>query len=208
MKLLFATTNSHKFEEIQALLGLLPVQLVGLSDVPGTLDEPEESGETLEENARIKAVAYARACGLLCLADDSGLEVEALGGDPGVRSARYSGLSGPREARDQKNREKLLDELQRQGDPSRRAQLVCTLCLAAPDGRILFETRGACEAEIVDEPRGPHGFGYDVLLYLPRFQKTAAEIPPHEWNLISHRGKAARAFSDWFEAEGNRLLKL
>ncbi len=206
MKLLFATTNPHKFEEIQALLGFLPVQLVGLNDVPVPIDEPEESGETLEDNARIKAIAYARACGLHCLADDSGLQVDALGGAPGVRSARYSGFSGPREERDRKNREKLIEELRKVGDAPRGAQLACTLCLAAPDGRILFETRGVCEAEIVDEPRGPHGFGYDVHLYLPGLQKTAAEIPPQEWNLISHRGEAARAFAAWFKSEGNRLL--
>lgn len=200
MKLLFATTNPHKFEEIRAMLGSLSLKLLGLSDLSQQISEPEETGGTLEENARIKAIAYARASGLLCLADDSGLEVEALGGAPGVYSARYSGVSGAREVRDAENRRKLITELAKLGDVSRRAELVCTLCLAGPDGGVLFEGRGACEAEIIDEPRGPRGFGYDVHLYLPDLNKTVAEISLDEWSPRSHRGQAVRGLVKWFEA--------
>lgn len=198
MKLLFATTNPHKLEEIRALLGSLPAALTSLDDLSAPIPEPDENGTTLADNARIKAVAYAKASGLLCLADDSGLEVDALGGAPGVHSARYAGVDGPRSVRDQKNRERLLSELQKLGDVPRAARLVCTLCLANPEGQILFEGCGTCEAEIIDEPRGSYGFGYDVLLYLTDIGKTAAELPPQDWNQRSHRAAAARQFATWF----------
>lgn len=197
MKLLFATTNPHKFEEIRTLLSSLPVDLVGLDDLKGPIQEPEENGSTLIDNARIKALAYARVSGLLCLADDSGLEVDALGGAPGVHSARYCGSAGPRGERDRKNRERLLAELQKLGNVQRSARLVCTLCLAQPDGQIVFEGRGVCEAEIIDEPRGSYGFGYDALLYLKDVGKTAAELPTEEWNRRSHRAAAAKQFALW-----------
>jgi XTP/dITP diphosphohydrolase len=202
MKLLFATTNPHKFEELRTLLGALPLDLVSLNDLGFAIPEPDESGGTLEQNARIKAVAYARASGMACLADDSGLEVESLGGAPGVRSARYAGFEGPRAERDEKNRQHLLSELRKVGAAPRTARLVCTLCLAHADGAIAFEARGTCEAEIIDELRGEHGFGYDVLLYLRRFGKTAAELPPEEWNRISHRAEAAAQLAKWLEGRG------
>ena len=198
MKVLFATTNPHKFDEIQALLASLPMKLVGLKDLGLQIPEPDETGATLADNARIKAIAYAKASGMHCLADDSGLEVDALGGAPGVRSARYAEFDGPRGERDQKNRERLLFELQRLDDAPRTARLVCTLCLADPEGRILFEGRGASEAEIIDQPRGEYGFGYDALLYLKDLGKTAAELSPEEWNQRSHRAAAARQFAQWF----------
>ncbi len=198
MKLLFATTNPHKFEEIQALLSPLEVTLLSLADVKVDIPEPEEDGTTLVENARIKACAYARASGVACLSDDSGLEVDALSGAPGVRSARYAGAPGSRELRDRKNREKLVAELAALGNVGRSARLVCTLCLADPDGRILFESQGAVEAEVLDAPRGEHGFGYDSLLLLRDVDKTAAELLPEEWNRISHRAKAAQEFIVWF----------
>lgn len=198
MKLLFATTNPHKFEEIRTLLSPLELSLVSLADLDGEFAEPEENGETLLENARIKARVYARASGLPCLADDSGLEVDALGGAPGVHSARYSGEPGPRQIRDQKNRDKLLSELSRLENADRSARLVCTLCLAEPDGAILFEGSGSCEATIIDEAKGEHGFGYDVLLYLDDVGKTAAELSPEEWNQRSHRAHAAQTFIEWF----------
>lgn len=200
MKLLFATTNPHKFEEIQALLTALPIELLGLSDLEVEIPEPQEDGATLAENARIKALVYAAASGLPCLADDSGLEADALGGAPGVRSARYAEFDGPRAVRDEKNRQRLLAELRKLGDARRSARLVCTLCLATSSGEIVFETRGIREADIIDEPRGSHGFGYDVLLYLPDVGKTAAELLPSEWNRISHRAMAAKHFCEWFSA--------
>lgn len=200
MKVLFATTNPHKFDEIQTLLASLPMELIGLQDLTVHIPEPVENGATLADNARIKAITYAKASGLRCLADDSGLEVDALGGAPGVRSARYADFDGPRGERDQKNRERLLTELRKLGDVSRTARLVCTLCLADARGHILFEGRGISEAEIIDEPRGKYGFGYDALLYLRDRGKTAAELPPDEWNQRSHRAAAARQFAHWFTA--------
>ncbi len=198
MKLLFATTNPHKFEEMATLLAPLGLELLSLADLDEAIPEPVEDGETLEENARIKARTYAQASGLTCLADDSGLEVDALGGAPGIHSARYAAFYGPREQRSQKNREKLLAELAKLGEVPRSARLVCTLCLAGPDGTISFEARGTAEAEIIDTPRGEYGFGYDVLLYLPDIGKTAGELAPEEWNQRSHRAEAARSFIEWF----------
>lgn len=204
MKLLFATTNPHKFREIQALFTALPIELVSLNELGIAIPEPEESGATLEQNARIKAVAYARASGIACLADDSGLEVDSLGGAPGVRSARYAEFDGPRAERDEKNRQRLLSELRNLGTAPRTARLVCSLCFARSDGVVAFEARGTCEAEIIDEPRGEHGFGYDVLLYLRRFGKTAAELPPEEWNRVSHRAEAAKQFVTWLNVHLSR----
>jgi len=197
MKLVLATTNPHKVGEMRGILGPLGVEVQGLDELGVTLPEPAETATTLEGNARIKAVAYARALGQTCLADDSGLEVDALGGAPGVHSARYAGISSTRDERDRRNREKLLAELERRGPVSRAARLVCSLCLADATGRVLFETRGALEAVVAQEPRGEHGFGYDSVLFLPDVQKTLAELSAEELNARSHRGTAARALHAW-----------
>jgi XTP/dITP diphosphohydrolase len=197
MQLVFATTNPHKLREIREILGPLGVEVQGLSDLGRAVPEPNENGATLAENARLKASAYARALEQPCLADDSGLEVDALGGAPGVHSARYAGTGATREERDQANRDKLLAELRQRGAVSRSTQLVCVLCLADATGRVLFETRGTLDAVVAHEPRGGSGFGYDSLLYLPDVNKTLAELTADELNARSHRGTAARAFHAW-----------
>jgi XTP/dITP diphosphohydrolase len=197
MKLVFATTNPHKADEIREILGPFGVSVQALSDVSKRVPEPKENAETLEGNARLKAIAYATALGMVCLADDSGLEVEALGGAPGVHSARYAGVEGTRAERDQANRNKLVAELETLGAVDRTARLVCTLCLADSQGNVLFETRGAAVARVVSEARGGQGFGYDAHLYLPDVGKTIAELSAEEWNARSHRGAAARALAEW-----------
>ncbi|HTQ06137.1 MAG TPA: RdgB/HAM1 family non-canonical purine NTP pyrophosphatase [Polyangiaceae bacterium] len=197
MRLVFASTNPHKLREMREILGPLGLELDGLEGLGAAVPEPAEVEATLEGNARLKATAYARALRRPCLADDSGLEVDALGGAPGVHSARYAGSGSTREERDRKNRAKLVAELQERGDVSRRARLVCVLCLADETGRVLFHTRGAVEAVVTDEPRGEHGFGYDSLLFLPDVNRTLAELSPAELNARSHRGAAARALHAW-----------
>jgi len=199
MQLAVATTNPHKVTELHEILGPLGVELLGLDDLGVTVPEPAETAPTLEGNARIKAVTYARALGRACLADDSGLEVDALDGAPGVHSARYAGTGTTREERDRANREKLLAELERRGPVGRATRLVCVLCVAAPTGRVLFETRGTLEAVVAHAPRGEHGFGYDSLLYLPDVKKTLAELTPDELNARSHRGTAARTLHAWLQ---------
>src|SRR5262249_35286654 len=144
-----------------------------------------------------KAVAYARALERPCLADDSGLEVDALRGAPGVHSAHYAGVGSTREERDRANRAKLVAELRRLGEVNRSARLVCTLCLSDAKGRVLFEARGVSAAVITDEASGEDGFGYDCHLFLPDVGKTVAELPHDEWNARSHRGAAVRALQAW-----------
>lgn len=205
MQLLVATTNPNKLREFAEILGPSGVRVRGLEDVGRALPEPVEDAPTFEGNARLKANAYARALGLPCLADDSGLEVEALGGAPGVRSARYAGLGANREERDRANRAKLLTELARLGSLDRSARLVCALCLVDARGEILFETRGTFPGLIVDEPRGERGFGYDAHLFLPHLRKTAAELTPEELHPLSHRGQATRALADWLAENSDRL---
>jgi XTP/dITP diphosphohydrolase len=134
------------------------------------------------------------------LADDSGLEVDALGGAPGVHSARYAGIGDTREARDRANRDKLLAELSRRGPVSRKTRLVCVLYLADRTGRVLFEARGTLDAVVAGAPRGGNGFGYDSVLLLPDVDKTVAELSADELNARSHRGAAARALHAWLVA--------
>jgi XTP/dITP diphosphohydrolase len=197
MGLVFASTNPHKVREVREILGAMGVEVSGLADVGRDVQAPVEDAATLEGNARLKAIAYARALGRTCLADDSGLEVNALGGAPGVHSAVYAGSGNTREERDRANREKLVDEIRKLGVVDRSARLVCTLCLANERGVVLFEARGTCEAVITEGARGGQGFGYDPLLLLPDVGKTVAELSADEWNARSHRGAAARALHAW-----------
>ena len=190
--LLVASTNRHKVREIGQVLAPLGVHVVGLSDVDAPGEEPVEDGATFEANARIKAVAYARATGRHALADDSGLEVDALDGAPGVRSARFAGAGATREERDHLNNALLLQRLEDVSDEDRTARFVCAMCLATPDGAVLAETRGTFEGVITRAPRGTNGFGYDPLLELPELGRTSAELPPEEKNARSHRSQAAR----------------
>jgi XTP/dITP diphosphohydrolase len=199
MKLLIATTNPHKVREIGQVLGPLGIEVVSLAELAPDLPEPVEDADTFEGNARIKAVAYSRALGVPCLADDSGLEVDALGGAPGVHSARYAGIGATREERDRANNQKLLAELRKLGDVDRSARFVCALCLVDGEGKVLFETRGTFPGVISEQARGENGFGYDPHLFLPDLGKTSAELPPELKNARSHRGAATRALYAWLQ---------
>jgi XTP/dITP diphosphohydrolase len=183
--ILIATTNRGKLREIQAVAAGLPVTWQSLADHPG-LPEVVEDGATFEANAAKKALQYAALTGLWTLADDSGLEVDALDGEPGVHSARYSGTGD-----DLANNRKLVAALRDVPMPQRTARFVCHLALAA-DGRILATAPGVIEGHIIDAPRGTNGFGYDPHFLLIERGVTTAELPPEEKNRISHRGQALR----------------
>ena len=202
MRILFATSNPHKIEEVRAVLSSLRIEVVGLDAIANPPTEPMEDGATFEDNARIKAVAYARATSQTCLADDSGLEVDALSGRPGVHSARYAGVGTTRAERDAANNAKLLRELRHVPDARRSARFVCAMCLADPDGNVLAEARGEFPGVIAREPRGSNGFGYDPLLYLPDRGCTSAELSPQEKNARSHRGEAARRMVAILQSDG------
>ena len=201
-EILLASGNPHKLEEVRAVLEPLGLRVVGLDELETVPEEPEEDGLTFEANARIKAIAYAHATGRVSLADDSGLEVDALGGQPGVRSARWSGVEGERDVRDAANNRKLVESLRGVPEADRAARFVCAMCLATPDGTILAETRGTFEGVVTLEPRGENGFGYDPHLLLPDEGRTSAELPPGEKNARSHRGVATRAMAPLIEALG------
>lgn len=199
-EVLLATGNPHKLAEVRAVLGPLGIEVLGLDDLPIVPEEPVEDAATFEGNARLKALAYARDSGRTALADDSGLEVDALGGDPGVRSARWSGVEGTREERDAANNRKLVESMRDVPESARTARFVCAMCLASPDGRVLAETRGTFEGVITVEPRGKNGFGYDQHLHLFEEGRTSAELSPDEKNARSHRGAATRAMAPLLEA--------
>jgi len=209
MDIVLATANPHKVQELRAILGsvlqggsILDLAEAGALRGVGDLPEPEESGSTFEENARIKAISYASALGMSCLADDSGLEVDALGGAPGVHSAHYAGHHGSREERDGRNNARLLEELRLVPRRRRQARFVCTMCLADEQGRVLHVTRGSLEGVVVEEPRGGGGFGYDPLLWLPELSCTCAELSAEAKNQRSHRGAAARLMAAWLRDRG------
>ena len=189
MKLLIASRNRGKVVEIRALLGLAlqrVVEVVTLAELPN-VEQPRENGKTFSENARTKALHYAKALKILCIADDSGLAVEALGGLPGVRSARYAGEG----VSDAENNAHLLHELAPVARPW-KAAYVCVAVAALPN-RVVAEAAGKLEGEILPEGRGRDGFGYDPLFHVPSLGKTMAEISTEEKNRISHRGQALRA---------------
>jgi len=190
--ILLATSNPHKLKEVSAILAPLGYEVLGLDSLEKTPPEPVEDADTFEGNARLKAVGYARETGRRCLADDSGLEVDALGGQPGVHSARWAGVDGTRDERDAANNAKLLDAMGRIPDSNRAARFVCCMCIADPDGSIVAESRGTFDGVITREARGNHGFGYDPLLMLPE-GVTSAELLPAEKNRRSHRAEATRA---------------
>jgi len=191
----FASGNPHKVDEVRAILGGRGIEVMGLD---GAIPEPEENADTFEGNAAIKALYYAAATGMVCLADDSGLEVDALDGRPGVYSARYAGIGSNRVERDAANNAKLLKELEGVPELDRTARFVCAMVLAEPptdahpEGRIIATTRGTFEGRIGFSPRGTNGFGYDPLLVLED-GRTSAELTSVEKNARSHRGAAARA---------------
>ena len=205
IEILLASSNPHKVEEIRAVLAPLGIHVIGLDALETRPTEPVEDGETFADNARIKAVQYAQQTGRICLADDSGLEVDALDGRPGVYSARYAGVDGSRDQRDTANNQKLLDELKSVPDNSRTARFVCAMCLADPQGNVLAETRGTFEGSITRQPRGKNGFGYDPLLQLPDDPRTSAELAPEEKNARSHRGEATRRMAEQIKTRRPQL---
>lgn len=190
--ILVATTNPGKVRELRAMLGD-EVEWKSLADFPG-IEEVKEDGATFAENARKKAVGYAQATGLWTLADDSGLVVDALGGAPGVNSARFSGERAKgtdRKTVDRRNMEKLLSLLQEVPMETRTARFVCCLCLASPE-QVLIETQGTVEGLITSEPAGTGGFGYDPVFLVPQLGRTVAQLGDEEKNAVSHRGNAMR----------------
>lgn len=186
LQLLIATNNRGKLHELLPLLDDVPLHLVTPHDL-GLRLEVEETGTTYAENARLKAAAFAQASGLLTLADDSGLEVDALGGAPGVYSARYAGAG----ASDADRRARLIRALRVVPAP-RPARFRCVMAIAQPGGAIACFA-GVCEGEIILEERGTHGFGYDPLFLLPEHGCTMAELPSAVKNQVSHRARAAQA---------------
>ena len=185
--LVLASSNPGKLKELQSYLEPTGWRV----EAKPTDLEPEETGATFSENARIKAQAVAAFLGKPALADDSGLEVRSLVGRPGVHSARY----GPN---DQGRISRLLGEMKDQTD--RSARFVCALCIAGPDGSVWLETEGICEGEILTEPRGTGGFGYDPVFYVPDLAKTFAQLSPQEKLRYGHRGKALSALKKQWES--------
>jgi len=185
-KLLLATNNQAKVREYTSLLENIPFELVTLAE-EGITATVSEVGESLEENARLKATVLATQSQLLTLADDSGLEVDALGGEPGRLSARYAGEG----ASDRDRVNYLLSRLKGVPWPKRSARFRCIIAIATPDGEVEL-CSGECRGFITFEPRGEQGFGYDPVFYLPELDKTMAELPLATKNQVSHRGQAAR----------------
>jgi XTP/dITP diphosphohydrolase len=195
-RLLVATTNAGKLAEIRRLLADVPVTLVSLADI-ATVPEPEEHGATFAENARDKARHYARSTGLRTVAEDSGLEIAALDGAPGVESARFPGATYPeRFAR-------LFAMLDARGVVESPARFVCVLAVAAGD-RIEFEAEGRVEGRITRAPRGSGGFGYDPIFFYPPYGRTLAEVSAEEKTAVSHRGAAFRKLREWLTGAGSR----
>jgi XTP/dITP diphosphohydrolase len=193
-KILVASTNPGKLKELREMLGG-DIEWVSLSDFPN-VTEIEEDGKTFAENARKKAIGYAKATGLWTLADDSGLVVDAIGGQPGVKSARFAeshrrDRKERRDILDKKNIEKLLAMLKDVPKERRAARFMCCLCLATPE-KVLIETSGKLEGLIIDKPAGENGFGYDPIFFVPESNKTVAQMASVEKNAISHRGNAIR----------------
>jgi XTP/dITP diphosphohydrolase len=184
-ELLLASTNAGKIRELTELLAGVPVKLRSLTEFPH-LDAPEETGETFDDNAAIKAAFYGRLTNLPTLADDSGLEVAALGNAPGVHSARYAGAG----ATDAERTARLLEELRRSGAADRSARFVCVVALYETETGEFRFFRGVCTGRIAEEPRGSHGFGYDPVFIPEGYEESFAELPPQVKRRISHRARA------------------
>ena len=187
-KLLIATTNPNKVREIRPLLADLPIDIITLADVE-TVAEPEETGATFWENARIKALAYASATGEIAVAEDSGLEIDALGGEPGVHSARFLGASS-------RYRERFEEIFRRLGSRPRDARFVTALAVARGSD-LLFETQTSIEGRIATGAAGDHGFGYDPIFFYPPFGCTTAQLIDRDKAMVSHRARAFRDLHRW-----------
>lgn len=187
-KLLVASANQGKIREIKNFLGNLKginLEIVGLDEFP-ELPEVEEDGDSFKANALKKARVRAEQTGLLTLADDSGLSVESLGGEPGIYSARYAG----EDATDEENNQKLMEKLKDLPEEKRKAHFICVMALVDPENGEEIVVEGRCEGIIQLQARGENGFGYDPIFYLPEYQKTMAELPLEFKNQISHRAAA------------------
>jgi XTP/dITP diphosphohydrolase len=191
MKLLVATTNPGKVREIRGILEGVPVELVSLEPFPG-VEEPEETGSTFAENARLKALYYSQRTGLTAVADDSGIEIDALGGAPGVHSARWHGTDYPTKFA------VLYRELAAQGLATSAARFVAHIAVAR-EGTILFEATGVINGEIAPAPKGAHGFGYDPIFFYPPYGCTLGEVDGAKKAAVSHRGHAFRQLREWLQ---------
>ena len=197
MKVVLASKNKHKLAEISKITEKFGIELVLQSELGIDIDV-EETGTTFEENSYIKAEAVMKASGLPALADDSGIAVDALNGEPGVYSARY----GFDDTLDDWGRlELLLKNTEHVPDGQRQAQFVCVITMVTPDNQVI-QARGEIHGELTREPRGENGFGYDPIFYYPPFGKTTAELSPEEKNQVSHRGNALRMFYDKMKEAG------
>lgn len=190
MILLIATTNPGKLREIRHVLEGV-AEMRSLAHFPG-VPEPEETGATFAENARLKALFYANVTGELTVAEDSGLVVDGLGGEPGVHSARYLGAGATYDERFAH----IVRELQRRGQPDSPARFVCALALAQ-SGRVIFEADGRVEGQIAREPRGTNGFGYDPIFFYPPYGRTLAEVDNERKLAVAHRGVAFRKLREY-----------
>jgi len=188
-ELVLGSHNEKKLHELKALLREMHVRVRSLAEFPHSL-HVEETGSTFRENARLKAIEQARYLKCWVLAEDSGLTVPALRNQPGVYSARYAGHG----ATDAANNRKLIGEIQALPESQREAYYTCQLCLAAPDGEILFETTAEFHGRITDQPAGEYGFGYDPLFWVPEYHRTVAQLGPASKSAIGHRGRAMRLF--------------
>lgn len=195
MQLLVATTNRDKIREIRSLLAGTPVDLLTLSDMP-PVAEPEETGETFQENARLKARYYAKHSGLLTVAEDSGLAIDALGGEPGVSSARFLRPDASYPARFAA----IFERLAQNPDRPRTARFVCAVAVVDGD-RVVYETVGTVEGTIAHAAAGDRGFGYDPIFYFPPYKATLAEVDEDQKLAIAHRGQAFRALAQWIRSK-------
>ena len=189
-KLIFATGNEGKMKEVRMILADLDVEVLSLKEA-GIEAEAEENGATFEENAKIKAAEIMKRSGEIVLADDSGLDVDALNKEPGIYSARYMGYDTSYHIKNQN----LIRRLEGKTGKERSARFVCAIAAAFPDGRVLT-TRGTMEGEIGYEERGENGFGYDPIFYLPEYGCYSGELPLEVKNSLSHRGKALRLMKE------------
>ena len=194
-KFLIGTKNLGKVKELETLLGNLPLRLRSLNDFPGTI-EPEETGATFIENAALKARFYALETGVWTLADDSGLEVEALNNAPGVYSARYAGKN----ATDAERIEKLIKELNDERDENRKARFVCAMAISDETGAIKFMAEGICDGKIAFEAKGANGFGYDPIFIPDGFAETFGELSVDIKQQISHRARAIVKIIQYLQA--------
>jgi XTP/dITP diphosphohydrolase len=192
VRLLLATTNPNKVREIKPLLADLPIELITLADL-APVPEPEENGHTFWENARIKALAYARATGEVAIAEDSGLEIAALDGAPGVQSARFLGVATPYPRR-------FEEIFRRLGSQPRDARFVTALTVARGT-QILFETETSIEGRIADRAAGDYGFGYDPIFFYPPFHCTTAQLIDRDKSAVSHRARAFRDLRRWLNTK-------